>query len=83
MKFEDDKYKERNIIKYPPEQYNQAAAKMKYFKISENRGEGINYKWECRTLPFDRDLIGNKRDETKDEDVSGQRSLRSGETTTA
>lgn len=37
---------------------------MKYFNLPENRGEGLDYNWECRTLPFDRDLIGNKRDET-------------------
>ena len=52
------------VIKCTPEQYNEVAAKMKYFSIPENRGEGMDFNWECRTLPFDRDLIGNKRDET-------------------
>ena len=46
------------------EQVKEISVKMKYFTLSENRGEGMDFNWECTALPFDRDLIWNNRDET-------------------
>ena len=45
------------------EQVKEVSAKIKYFTLSEKRGD-MDFNWECTALPFDRDLMPSKRDET-------------------
>jgi RNA recognition motif-containing protein len=42
------------IIKVDPSDFKKVAEGMKYFEISD----GTDKKWQCRGLPFDRDLLG-------------------------
>ena len=52
------------VIKVPDtENFKMVAAAIKYFDIEDDRG-AERFTWHCRSLPFDRDLVGINRDQT-------------------
>jgi hypothetical protein len=42
------------IIKVDPSDFKKVSEAMKYFEVSD----GSDKKWQCRGLPYDRDLLG-------------------------
>ena len=46
------------------EQVKEVSAKIKYFTLSEIWCSKYELSWECKALPFDRDLVGDKKSET-------------------
>jgi hypothetical protein len=44
------------------EERNKLLEKIKYFEVSENGDE--QNKWQCRALPFDKDLLGSNKNLT-------------------
>lgn len=53
------------IIKVDPNQCQHVAQAIKYFTIDDGTdAEGNKRVWECRALPFDRDLLGANKQNT-------------------
>lgn len=51
------------MIKVDKTHSKKVAEAMKYFKIDDGSGDS-NQVWECRALPFDRDLLGANKNNT-------------------